>query len=393
MPRPIVRTLAILSKIAAIANGLLLGLFTLRRLIFIYGAKKGRWKTEHDFRPSSLLLVVPVHNEANGLPTFLNALTQLHYPAHQLKIVLVNDGSSDGSEAILKDWVAANANSYLLSLEHNVGKAQALNEALAAYGDSATSSSSGQVEFIAIYDADDRPQPDAIRHLLQPFADSTVAAVTGRRTVSNPLASPAASYATYENLVHQHITVAAKDAFNLAPPVLGSNCIYRTSALAQVGGFTPNALLEDSDLTIRFARAGWRTAYAPAAVSHHSVPVTLRGYVRQHLRWNRGFHEVALTPSPSPQPTLRERGQANHRGFPLPTSGEGCRQRRQGEGRYIPRLGMVARIELFLFSAGYLDRAALLLGLLQMHRYRLLRTPIVTYLLLPFFANNCRTKN
>jgi cellulose synthase/poly-beta-1,6-N-acetylglucosamine synthase-like glycosyltransferase len=302
-------------------------------------------------RPSELpavLLLVPIRNEAEALPGLLAALAALDYPADKLTGILINDGSTDGSERVIENWIRGRDNWRLLSSGQNVGKAQALNSALAVYP---------QGEIVAVYDADEHPQPTALRHLVFPFSGKKIGGVSGRRAVRNPLASPAASYTTFEGLVHQWITLRAKDRLNLTPAILGSNCAYRRTALAKVGNFEPGALLEDSDLTLKLARAGWTIRFEPRAVSYHRVPQTLAGYWRQHTRWARGFNEVAKNQARS---TLAG-----------------------------PDLSWPLRLELLLFSLGYLDRLALLAGaglaLLYPRQRKFLLRVVAASLLTPLF--------
>jgi cellulose synthase/poly-beta-1,6-N-acetylglucosamine synthase-like glycosyltransferase len=149
--------------------------------------------------------------------------------------------------------------------------------------------------------------------------------------VANGLTSPAAAYAMIESLVNQFVTMRAKDRLRLAPAALGSNCAYRATALRAVGGFRGGALLEDSDLTLAVALAGWRTRFAPESVSEHNAPLTVAGYVRQHLRWNRGFHQAAGG--------------------------------RLGDVWSSRRIALPLKLELTYFALGYADRLALLAGL------------------------------
>ncbi|HXV97894.1 MAG TPA: glycosyltransferase family 2 protein, partial [Anaerolineae bacterium] len=178
----------------------------------------------------AVLLLAPIRNEAETLPEFLPALARLAYPAEKLTIVLIDDGSTDGSDKLIREWIRGRDNWHLLSLRQNAGKAQALNSALVAFP---------QGEIVAIYDADERPEHVALQILVSPFADKKIGGVSGRRAVSNPLASPAASYITFEGLVHQLVTTRAKSKLNLAPALLGANCAYRRLALAGVGNFEP----------------------------------------------------------------------------------------------------------------------------------------------------------
>jgi cellulose synthase/poly-beta-1,6-N-acetylglucosamine synthase-like glycosyltransferase len=263
--------------------------------------------------------LIPVRNERKTLPDLLLAIDRLNYPPERLTIVFVDDGSTDGSLYLLDPYLVERNNWHLLSLPVNVGKAEALNLALKRF-------SGGDI--IVIYDADERPEPESLAWLVEPFADQRVGGVSGQRAVINGLASPAASYSTFEGLVHQCVTMQAKSHLALAPALLGANCAYRRRALAEVGNFKTRALLEDTDLTIKLARAGWLLKYVPEAISYHRVPETLTGYWRQHTRWSRGFADTA-----------RDQSLAT-----LTASG-------------LPPL---VRLELLLFSVGYLDRLALL---------------------------------
>jgi cellulose synthase/poly-beta-1,6-N-acetylglucosamine synthase-like glycosyltransferase len=269
--------------------------------------------------PAHVLLLAPIRNEVAVLPEFLPALAGLNTPESSLTVVLIDDGSTDGSGRFLERWAAGRANWHVLSLTQNLGKAAALNAALARFP---------QGDLVAVYDADERPQPDALLYLALPFDDPTVGGVSGRRAVSNALVSPAAGYTAFEGLVHQFITLRAKDKLNLAPAILGANCAYRRSALTQVGNFKPGAFLEDSDLTLKLARAGWRIRFEPRAVSYHRVSETLSGYWQQHTRWARGFNDVARDQARS---VIVDR-----------------------------RLPVALRLELLVFALGYLDRLALL---------------------------------
>lgn len=271
----------------------------------------------------TLLLLVPFRNEATTLPGLLTHLDQLTYPTQQLTTVLIDDGSTDSSPDTAKHWADQQPNRHLLTLSQTVGKASALNEGLAQFP---------SAELVAVYDADERPTPTALSQLVACFADPQLGAVSGRRTVSNPLGSLFASTSTIESLVHQLITMQAKEQLGLAPAILGSNCVYRRASLERAGGFRPGALLEDSDLSLTLVSNGWRTRFCPQAISTHAVPQTLQGHWRQHSRWSSGFRNVA-----------------------------------QQQAKQIitnQQLSWPLRLELLAFSMGYADRVAwLIMGL------------------------------
>ena len=267
----------------------------------------------------TVLVLVPVHDDAACLPDLAAALDRLDYPASRLEVVLIDDGSVDESAEVIPQLAAERRSWHSLRIDRSVGKAEALNIALAAhqFGD-----------IVYILDADHRPSPDCLRIAVQAFADPEVAGVNGRMLLTNPLASAVAYYAALESMVHQLITVRGKDVLELAPPLLGSNTGYRRSALEAVGGYRRGAFLEDGDLTVALHRAGYRTRFVPAAVSRHTAPPSVRGYLAQHVRWGRGFNDVA---SWHVRELVRDR-----------------------------RLRPLLRLELVTFSFGYLDRLAVL---------------------------------
>lgn len=310
----------------------LLALFAWRRLVFLFTL----FLPPSPSRPSpiaqlpAVLALIPARNESASLPALFAALEALDYPSDRLRVILLNDGSTDDTAARMQAAVQTRSHWHLHSLLTNVGKPAALNSALAVHDFG---------ELIYILDADHRPAPDCLKRLASAFADARVGGVSGQMRVSNPQASPAAYYTAIESLVNQLVTMRGKDILRLGPALLGSNNAYRRSALKAAGGFRAGAYLEDSDLTLALYQAGFTTRYLPQVVSLHSAPVSLTGYIKQHLRWGRGFNDVARTHLAQ---LLRDQ-----------------------------RLSRLMRLELALFSLGYLDRLALLgaVGLLALNMF------------------------
>jgi 1,2-diacylglycerol 3-beta-glucosyltransferase len=301
---------------------LILFIFNLRRVVLtlaIFFAPRRRAASVTNQELPTVLILVPCRNEDPVLGGLGRALAQLDYPCEKMQVVLVDDGSRDNTLPIMQQIAGQYQNVHVLSMPESVGKARALNAALAEcpFG-----------EMIYIFDADHRPQPNAVRVTMEYFCDPSVAGVTGRTIPSNALASPSAYYTTVESFVNQMITMRAKDRLDLAPAMLGSNCAYRRSALEKCGGFPPGAFLEDSELTMRLCRAGYRLRFAEDAIAYQQVPQTASGYLRQHARWGRGFNDIAR----------------NH-ALAL------VRQK---------NVSPLLRAELLLFALGYFDRLALL---------------------------------
>jgi cellulose synthase/poly-beta-1,6-N-acetylglucosamine synthase-like glycosyltransferase len=297
-------------------------IFNIRRVIFtitiLFASNKNKKISAVQDNLPEVLVLIPCRNEVEMIPDLCRAISRLDYPGEKYQVVLIDDGSTDSTGELMRQQAQARPGWHVLTLSRNIGKANALNIALAQFPVG---------EIIYIFDADHRPDADVIKSAVRYFEDASVAAVTGFTKVLNPIASPIAYYATVESYANQLITIRAKDRLSLAPALLGANCGYRRQTLIECGGFRKGAFSEDSDLTVAFHKAGYRIRFAEDAVSYQQVPQSIQGYFKQHIRWGRGMNDVAKV-----------------HGLDILRS---------------QKLAVPLRFELLVFTAGYLDRMAL----------------------------------
>jgi len=71
----------------------------------------------------------------------------------------------------------------------------------------------------------------------------------------------------------------------VVPGAIGA---WRKPAIVQVGGYPPETLAEDQDLTIAIQRAGWKVSYDQSAIAWTEAPQSLRQLARQRFRWAFG---------------------------------------------------------------------------------------------------------
>lgn len=328
-------------------------LFNLRRILFTFAsffATSRRVPPLASENLPAVLVLVPCRNEEEMIGGLGRTLDAFEYPREKFKVVLIDDGSRDETRAAMRELARTEPNAHVLALDDSIGKARALNAALAQFPFG---------EIVYVLDADHRPAPDTLRRMMNYFSDPSVAGVSGRTIPSNAFASPSAYYTTVESMVNQLITMRAKDRLGLAPALLGSNCAYRRPVLNACGNFPPGAFLEDSELTIRLSRAGYQLRFATDAVASQQVPQTVAGYLSQHARWGRGFNEITRAHALA---LVRQRN-----------------------------VNPLLRAEMLMFALGYLDRLALLGAVLFslascMHprRFRFPRPVLVVALLTPF---------
>lgn len=220
-------------------------------------------------RPS-VSVIIPAHNEAANIARTVASLGKEHVK----EIIVVDDGSTDGTAAIAKKIPGVT----LIRKPHQ-GKAHAINHGLkAAKGD-----------VLVILDADTEIEKGAVEKILEPFSDAGVGAVASTLRVKRSWRL----LNWFQQLEYAVISGwrAVVDKAN-ALCITPGFCAFRRSALLEVGGFRGETAVEDYDICMWLAKAGWKTRMVPAAIARTRVPESLRGLVLQRIRWNRGTAQV-----------------------------------------------------------------------------------------------------
>jgi biofilm PGA synthesis N-glycosyltransferase PgaC len=227
--------------------------------------------------PVSVLLAA--HNEEIDLPATLESLFALDWP--HLEIVIVDDGSVDGTNALL----AAHAEAGRLRLITKVqreGKAMALADALPFL----------QHELILLLDADARPAPDVLRwavpHLVRL---PRVGAVALNPRVAN-ITGVITSMQAIEFTATISTTRRAQATWGRVMTVSGVGVVARKTLIERVGRWDPTMATEDIALTWQLQRDYWDVRYEPQALVEMRAPESARDLWRQRLRWGRGLVEV-----------------------------------------------------------------------------------------------------
>jgi cellulose synthase/poly-beta-1,6-N-acetylglucosamine synthase-like glycosyltransferase len=267
-------------------SALLIGvlcLFVAQRFALILASQLPPRAREKQGKIPSVTVVVAACNEQASLSVLLEHLDRLDYPPEKLSFVLVSDGSTDRTAALMSSWCAGRERSSCLALPRQVGKAAALQLAWEHRADT---------DLIAVYDADAAPRPDCLRVLAREFADGRLGAASGSCRPRGQPSGMVARYAALELWVYQMVNLSGRDRLGLDPPVVGANAVYRAAALREIGGFPREAVSEDIEVSLALTNRGWKTRFLQGAVVETSICDTLAGFWIQRLRWTRGLHQA-----------------------------------------------------------------------------------------------------
>ncbi len=240
------------------------------------------------YRPLVSVIVPAWDEEVGILRTMLSVLAN-DYP--YIELIVVNDGSTDGSRAKVDRFIESNAG-YLglsgsLMRQYYVsrgGKGRALN-----YG---VRHSQGKI--VLTLDGDSALAADAISKLVEYFRDPGVSAVVGQVRIAK----------THGRLigVMQRLEYLFGFYFKRAHCVLGAEYIYggacaafrRSDIFDAIGLFDEANKTEDIEMSMRTKFFGLKSVYAEDVICYTEGASTYAGLIAQRLRWKKGRFDTFI---------------------------------------------------------------------------------------------------
>ncbi|MGX8127056.1 glycosyltransferase [Clostridioides difficile] len=229
-------------------------------------------------------ILVPAHNEAKVIGKTVESLLLLNYPKDKMELIVINDNSSDNSKDILED-IKNKYNNYNFTiintdnLTGGKGKSNALNIGYTI----------SKGEFIAVYDADNTPDRNALRYLIQTIVmDDELGAVIGKFRTRNKNKNLLTKFINIETLSFQWMSQAGRwELFNLCT-IPGTNFILRKSIIEEIGGWDSKAIAEDTEISFRIYKLGYKIKLVPQSITWEQEPETVKVWIKQRTRWAKG---------------------------------------------------------------------------------------------------------
>jgi biofilm PGA synthesis N-glycosyltransferase PgaC len=241
---------------------------------------------KHSHYPGVTVLVA-AYNEAASIEDTVRSLMRQTYPG-ELQVTVINDGSVDNTANIVKSLLPEFSNLSLIDLTQNGGKANALNQGLAA----CTS------EFVITVDADCWIWKHGIQNLVgRRLADPpNTRAVAGAILIRNSRDNWLTKAQEWDYFLGIAAIKRIQSLFQGTLVAQGAFSLYDRSTLVEVGGW-PHTVGEDIVLTWKILRAGYRVGHAENAIALTRCPDNLTQFIRQRQRWSRGLIEAfKMTP-------------------------------------------------------------------------------------------------
>jgi cellulose synthase/poly-beta-1,6-N-acetylglucosamine synthase-like glycosyltransferase/peptidoglycan/xylan/chitin deacetylase (PgdA/CDA1 family) len=216
-------------------------------------------------------VLVPAYNEAKCIENTVRSLAESDHP---IEVLVIDDGSSDGTSRIVEAMGLPNVR---VVRQLNAGKPAALNRGVA----------NARYDLIVMMDGDTVFEPSTVRELVQPFGDPRVGAVAGNAKVGNK-DTLIGAWQHIEYVMGFNLDRRMYDVLRCMPTIPGAVGAFRRSALERVGGMSDDTLAEDTDITMALHRDGWRVVYAENARAWTEAPETVQQLWSQRYRWSYG---------------------------------------------------------------------------------------------------------
>jgi cellulose synthase/poly-beta-1,6-N-acetylglucosamine synthase-like glycosyltransferase len=272
-------------------------------------------------------VVMPAHNEVTCIVASVQSILRLNYP--KLEVVVVNDGSTDGTlDELKRHFQLRRANVlYISEVPSAPVRGIYLSETHPRFvvvdkeagGSKADANNAGvnaaTSPYVCVLDADAVLEPDALLRMMVVIladpdrvvaAGGIVRAVNGSVVGNGELTEvrlPRHPLEVIQVVEYLRAFLLGREAWarlNMLPNISGAFGIFRRDLLKRVGGYRPAALGEDFDLVTRMHRhlleqkADYRIEFVPDPVCWTEVPWDLHSLGAQRARWQKGLFDVLV---------------------------------------------------------------------------------------------------
>jgi hyaluronan synthase len=236
--------------------------------------------------------VIPCMNEENEIKNTIRTCYEAHYPRHLLEVIVINDASTDASQLKIFEMKDLHPDMLIIDWSRNRGKRHGMTEGFRR--------ASG--ELVIQLDSDSRIEPRDVPRLAELFRNPKVGAVSFHTDPANADENLLTRMQAAYYFLSFRILKAAESTFRVVFCCSGCASAYRRSIvvpilnewLSETFLGKPVTWGDDRSLTNRVIKQGYDTMYSDRVTAYTLVPTTLKQFLKQQLRWKKGWFVNSL---------------------------------------------------------------------------------------------------
>jgi glycosyltransferase XagB len=304
----------------AAVNGLLLVFFLAAngmKLVLIDESLRGRVPAARRLRPKRIAdqdlpvytILLPVFRERAVLRQLVAGIDALDYPKARLDVKLLVEEDDVETRTAVEELALPGYFDVLVVPDVGPrGKPRACNYGLFR----------AKGEYLVIFDAEDRPEPDQLRRAVDAFgvSDESVVCHQAKLNYFNRSHNLLTRWFTSEYSVWFDQLLPGLQALDVAIPLGGTSNHFITARLRQLGGWNPYNVTEDAELGVRIYVRGWKTAILNST-TYEEATSQYPNWIRQRSRWVKGYMQTFLACMRHPIRLARRMGMKPYVAFHL----------------------------------------------------------------------------
>lgn len=236
-------------------------------------------------------IIITAFNEEDAIYRTVECCYAIDYPQSLFDVIVVDDGSSDGTIAEIERAQQVWPSLKLVAFERNKGKREAM----------AAGARLAQGEILVYVDSDSFLRSDGVRKIVQGFSDPRVAAVAGHTEVANVTINSLTKMQQARYYVAFRVIKAAESVFGTVTCCPGCFSAYRRSCMMEVLDqwlgqhfLGVQATFGDDRSLTNYLLRKYRVIYSADAIATTIVPERHKQFLKQQLRWKKSWFRETL---------------------------------------------------------------------------------------------------
>jgi cellulose synthase/poly-beta-1,6-N-acetylglucosamine synthase-like glycosyltransferase len=171
-------------------------------------------------------------------------------------------------------------------------------------------------EYVVIYDAEDRPEPDQLKKVYLAFKKlpQKCVCIQGKLNYYNSKQNLMTKWGTQEYSMWFEQVLPGVMQLDIPVPLGGTSNHFKTTFLKNAGAWDPFNVTEDCDLGIRLYKEGFTTAVIDSRTWEEANSEVMN-WIRQRSRWMKGYMQTLLVHMRNPVKLYKELGFRGFWGF------------------------------------------------------------------------------